>query len=127
MFVWRLSSELHQSMRDRMCELWPGGETAGGSSIRGTSDGGRGGSTLSSDTSTPTSAAATAATAAIPPPTPPVPPPSEASVDERYVSDLSLQNHLGRIRQSFCVNTPLGQEGLGNRIHEEVFTSHGDL
>ncbi|CAM9937562.1 unnamed protein product [Ectocarpus sp. 6 AP-2014] len=78
-FVWRLSSELHQSMRDRMCELRPGGETAGGSSIRGTRDGGRGGSTLSSDTPTPTLAAATAATAAMPPPTPPIPPPSEAS------------------------------------------------
>ncbi|CAM9266437.1 unnamed protein product [Ectocarpus sp. 12 AP-2014] len=79
MFVWRLSPELHQSMRDRMCELRPGGETTGGSSIRGTRDGGRGGSTLSSDTPKPTSAAATAATAAIPPPTPLVPPPSEAS------------------------------------------------
>ncbi|CBJ30084.1 conserved unknown protein [Ectocarpus siliculosus] len=77
MFVWRLSSELHESMRDRMCELRPGGETAGGGSIRGTRDGGRGGSTLSSDTPTPTSAAATAAAAAIPPPTPPIPPPSE--------------------------------------------------
>lgn len=26
--MWRLSSELQQSMRDRMCELRPGGKTA---------------------------------------------------------------------------------------------------
>ncbi|CAM9760576.1 unnamed protein product [Ectocarpus fasciculatus] len=79
MFVWRLSSELQQSMRDRMCELRPGGEMAGGSSTRRTSDGARGDSTLSSDTPPPTSAAATAATAAIRPPAPPVPPPLEAT------------------------------------------------
>lgn len=49
MFVWRLSSELQQSMRDRMCELRPGGETpvsgvggvGGGSSLGATGDRGR--------------------------------------------------------------------------------------
>lgn len=118
MFVWRLSSELQQSMRDRMCELRPGGETTGGSSSRGTSDGGCGGSTLSSDTPTPTSAAATAATAAVPPPAPPVRPPLEASV-EIHIRFITIEP-LGTVHESFRFHTPLGQGGLGNGLTQIV-------
>lgn len=49
MFVWQLSSELQQSMHDRMCELRPGGDTAGGGVGHGTGDGMRGSSNSGSD------------------------------------------------------------------------------
>lgn len=35
MFVWQLSQELQQAMHDRMCELRPGGDTAGGDARHG--------------------------------------------------------------------------------------------
>lgn len=49
MFVWQLSSELQQSMHDRMCELRPGGDTAGGSVSHGNGDGVRGDSNSASE------------------------------------------------------------------------------
>lgn len=71
MFVWRLSSELQQSMHDRMCELRPEGATTGSSGgIDTTGDGGRGAATSTSTSSgcfsggRPSDTAAAAAAAA---------------------------------------------------------------
>lgn len=60
MFVWRLSSELQQSMQDRMCELRPAGATtrSGGIGTTGDSVGGTSECHSSGSSGRPTVAAA---------------------------------------------------------------------